>query len=253
MNTIDILLNRVSLRKFKDKEVSAEEKDLIFRSMFQAPTAGNMQLYSIIDITDQSLKDKLSETCDHQSFIAKAPFVMIIVADSKKWWDYYKINACIEYCDKQGLKWNEPKEADLMLAIEDAMCAAQNGVIAAESLGIGSCYIGDILENYEVHRDLLKLPKHVFPIAMLVFGHYPDDYPRTPKSRFDSKYMLFENEYKSLSEAEIKDMFSKREKFNPENTYEAENYAQMFYARKSNSEFMQEMIRSVKLMLEDYK
>ncbi len=253
MNTIDVIMSRVSLRKFKEQPVSLEDKELILKSMFQAPTAGNMQLYSIIDITKQDIKDKLAKSCDNQPFIAKAPLVMIIVADSKKWWDYYKYNGCREYSRKKALPWNEPTEADLMLAIEDAMCAAQNGVIAAESLGIGSCYIGDILENCEYHKNLLKLPKHVFPIAMLVMGHYPDDYPKTKRGRFDSKYVVFENEYKELSRHEIQDMFASREKYNPNNPYDAANYAQMFYARKSNSEFMREMIRSVRELLNEYK
>lgn len=252
MNTIDVLLNRVSLRKFSEKPIPKKEKDLILKSMFQAPTAGNMQMYSIIDITSQEVKEKLVKSCDDQPFIAKAPMVFIIVADLKKWWDYYRVNDCEEYCQKMNLEWSEPKEAELMLAIEDAMCAAQNGVIAAESLNIGSCYIGDILENFEYHRDLLKLPKYVFPISMLVFGYYPDFYPKTPRDRFDEKYMVFENEYKSLTDEEVKDMFASREKF-VENDYKAENYAQMFYARKSNSHFMREMIRSVKVMLEEWK
>ncbi len=252
MEMIDILLNRVSLRKFKEKPISTEDKDLILKSMFQAPTAGNMQLYSIIDVTDQSVKDKLSVSCDDQPFIKKAPLVFIIVADMKKWYDYYVYNGCKEYCDKMNLEWSTPSEAELMLAIEDAMCASQNGCIAAESLGIGSCYIGDILENYEYHKELLNLPKYVFPISMLVFGYYPDNYPKTPRRRFDPKFMVFENEYKELSKTEISEMFSPREKFT-DNPYEAENYAQMFYARKSNSDFMREMIRSVKEMLIEYK
>ncbi len=253
MNTIDVIMNRVSLRKFKNQPISSRDKELILKSMFQAPTAGNMQLYSIIDITKQDVKDKLVKSCDNQPFIAEAPLVMIIVADSKKWWDYYKYNKCQDYSRRHGLPWNEPTEADLMLAIEDAMCAAQNGVIAAESLGIGSCYIGDILENCEYHKNLLKLPRHVFPIAMLVMGYYPDNYPKSKRSRFDSKYVVFENEYEELSRSDIKEMFAPREKFNPDNTYAAENYAQMFYARKSNSEFMREMIRSVKELLKEYK
>ena len=57
-----------------------------------------------------------------------------------------------------------------MLACCDALIAAQTTVLAAESLGIGSCYIGDIMENYEIHRDLLQLPKYVFPIALLCLG-----------------------------------------------------------------------------------
>lgn len=50
-----------------------------------------------------------------------------------------------------------------MLAVTDTVIAAQNAVVAAESLGIGSCYIGDIMENCEEHRRLLQLPDYVFP------------------------------------------------------------------------------------------
>ena len=57
-----------------------------------------------------------------------------------------------------------------MLACSDALIAAQNAVIAAESLGIGSCYIGDILEQAEDHAELLDLPPHTMPVAMLCFG-----------------------------------------------------------------------------------
>ncbi len=65
----------------------------------------------------------------------------------------------------------KPEEGDLFLACCDALIAAQTAVIAAESLGLGSCYIGDIMENYEVHRDLFKLPKYVFPICLVCFGY----------------------------------------------------------------------------------
>lgn len=249
---IDILLNRVSLRKYKNIPLEQTHKDQILKCMFQAPTAGNMQMYSIIDITSKDIKTKLVKSCDNQPFIAEAPLVMVIVADLKKWWDYYKYNGCIEYCEENNLEWSEPKEADLMLGIEDAMCAAQNGVIAAESLGIGSCYIGDILENYEYHKELLSLPEYVFPIAMLTMGYYPDNFPKTPRMRFDEKFVVFENEYKSLDKEEIKEMFAPREKF-AKNNYNADNYAQMFYARKTNSDFMSEMIRSVKVMLSNWK
>lgn len=57
-----------------------------------------------------------------------------------------------------------------MLAVTDAAIAAQNAVVAAESFGIGSCYIGDIMENCDTQRSLLHLPDYVFPAVMLVFG-----------------------------------------------------------------------------------
>ena len=131
-----------------------EDQDLekILEAASLAPTAGNQQLYSIIVIKSQETKDKLSESCDHQPFIAKAPVLLLFVSDQKKWFDYYRLEGCKEFSEREpGLFWEAPNESDLMLSIEDTMIAAQNAVLMAESLGIGSCYIGDILELSLIH------------------------------------------------------------------------------------------------------
>ena len=80
-NTIQELFDRKSVRVFTDQEILPEEKELILKAAAAAPTAGNQQLYTILDITDQELKDKLAETCDHQPFIAKAKMVLLFCAD----------------------------------------------------------------------------------------------------------------------------------------------------------------------------
>lgn len=66
----------------------------------------------------------------------------------------------------------KPSYGDFLLAAEDTIIAAQTAVTAADALGLGTCYIGDILENYEEHRRLLGLPDYVAPVAMVV-GGYP--------------------------------------------------------------------------------
>ena len=116
------------------KEILPEEKELILKAAAAAPTAGNQQLYTILDITDQELKDKLAETCDHQPFIAKAKMVLIFCADYQKWYDAFQAVDC---------ESRKPGPGELMLACSDANIAAQNAVTAAWSLGIGSCYIHD--------------------------------------------------------------------------------------------------------------
>ena len=88
-------------------------------------------------MTDPALKARLAETCDHQPFIARAPVVLVFCADCRKWFDAYV---------EAGCQPRRPGPGDLMLAVEDAAIAAQNAVMAAESMGLGSCYIGDIME-----------------------------------------------------------------------------------------------------------
>ena len=167
--TIDLLNARCSTRSYAATAISAAERHAILHSAMRAPTAGNMMLYSILEIADQALKDRLAETCDHQPFIARAPLVLVFVADLQKWMDRF---AAAGVDELEGVPHGmTPGLGDLMLACCDASIAAQNAVVAAESLGIGSCYIGDIVERGETHAELLGLPRFTFPVTMLCFGH----------------------------------------------------------------------------------
>ena len=68
--TIRQLFNRKSVRVFEQKSIDPHDKALILEAACMAPTAGNRQLYTIIDVTDQAIKEQLVHTCDHQPFIA---------------------------------------------------------------------------------------------------------------------------------------------------------------------------------------
>lgn len=245
-STIEVLTSRTSLRKYDQKEISKEHLDIILECAMRAPTAGNMMLYSIIVIKDRAKKDTLSKTCDNQPFIATAPVVLVFTADYKKTFDYYKLSNVKEFCEGKGEEFVGPTHADLLLSSCDANIAAQNAVIAAEALGIGSCYIGDIMENYEKHRELLNLPDFVFPVSMLCLGYYPEGTKRTIHNRFDRKYVVFNENYNSLSNEEIKDMYKQWDaRFSEKNTYGAKNYGQLHYAFKTGAAFAKEMTRSV--------
>lgn len=252
--TLETIRNRTSLRVYDSKPLSKEEEDVIIESAMKAPTAGNQMMYSMIIIRNEELKKKLSKLCDYQMFIANAPFVVVFVADHHRWYDYYRSNGVEEFAPSHNLKFTPPEESDLLLAIEDAMIAAQNSVIAAESMGIGSCYIGDILENYETIKELLQLPDETFPISLVCYGHYKEDHKKVVRKRFDRKYIVFEDTYKQLNDDEYKDMFKEREQmFLPQNKYAAKNYAQQFYAQKTGASFCDEMRRSVKVALKEWE
>lgn len=247
---LDVLYNRTSLRVYDEREISKEEEVAIIKSAMLAPTAGNQMLYSMIIMRDQKKKERLSELCDHQAFIAKAPLVIIFVADHHKWFDYYKMNGVKEFSASHELCFEALQESDLFLAMEDTMIAAQNSVIAAESMGIGSCYIGDIVENFEEVQELLNLPDYTFPIGMLCYGHYKDSHVKKFRTRFDQKYVVFEDSYRQLTDEEYADMFAEQATiYRPENPYGASNYAQQFYARKTGASFSKEMARSVRVAL----
>ncbi len=253
-DTLNIIENRVSLRKYDKRDIDDNTLNQILHSTMRAPTAGNMMMYSVIVIRDQKTKEILSKTCDNQPFIATAPVLLLFVADMEKWHRYFQISKAEEFEEKRNGEYSSPSTADLMLSISDALIAAQTAVIAAESLGIGSCYIGDILENYETHKELLDLPKYAFPISLLTFGYYEEEYKRNHRDRFDEKFVVFNEKYKKMSDEEIKEMFNEKERlFKENNPYDAENFGQMFYARKNGSEYFEEMKRSIGEMLKNWK
>jgi FMN reductase (NADPH)/FMN reductase [NAD(P)H] len=243
--TLSVIHNRRSVRAYRDRPIDRGTIDQIIQAAMRAPTAGNMMLYSIIEIDDQAIKDKLAKSCDNQPFIARAPLVLLFLADYQRWFDTFIASDVEAYCQAEGEELRTPGEGDLLLACCDALIAAQTAVIAAESLGIGSCYIGDIMEMYEYHKELLDLPQYAFPIAMLCFG-----YPKAPSRareltpRFPQESIHFVNRYRRLDEATLLGMLEPRD--NKRYLGRATNFGQHHYVRKFSADFSVEMTRSVR-------
>ncbi len=254
--TLAVIERRRSTRAYADEPLTREEKDLILHAAMRAPTAGNMMLYSIIEVEDQALKDRLAVTCDNQPFIARAPYLLLFLADYQRWWDYYEYCGAPELARQMGLTPRQPRSGDLLLACGDALIAAQTAVIAAESLGIGSCYIGDILENYEIHREMFDLPRYALPLTLVCFGrprHERSEANRT--SRFVRELIVSQNRYKRLSGEDFERMYRPmEERFAGTKAYPpgVSNFGQANYLRKFISDFSVEMSRSVAEMLKNW-
>ncbi|MGD0750507.1 MAG: nitroreductase family protein [Anaerolineales bacterium] len=250
---IETILKRKSMRAYEKRAIAPEVRAELLRATLRAPTAGNLMLYSIIEVTDQSIKNKLVKTCDNQPFIARAPLVWLFLADYQRWVDYFITSGVAQLCEQTKTPMRKPEEGDLFLACCDAIIAAQTAVIAAESLGLGSCYIGDIIENYEIQRDLFDLPKYVFPICLVCFG-YPtqQQISRKQTSRFQEKFILFENRYRRLNGEDFDEMLHEthiRTFHGRDELAGARNVGQLIYTRKFNADFSKEMSRSVRAIL----
>ena len=232
---------RKSVRVYEDRPVEAEVKQAVLEAAIQAPSAGNMALYTILDITDPEKKQKLSVSCDNQPFIATAPVVLIFCADYRRWYDVFC--SCAEEVRKPDL-------GDLFLAESDALIAAQNAVVAAHSLGLGSCYIGDITENYEFHRELLNLPQYVVPAAMLCIGYPTAQQLSRPKpARHAVSDLVHENGYSLEKSAQMPRMLEVQQNKSGE---ELADYIRRFCKRKYSSGFSREMSRSCTEMAKDW-
>ena len=236
MSTLDELRERTSVRAYTDEPISPEDERAIIQAAFEAPTAGNQQPYALIIVRDQALKERMAVLCDNQPFIARAPLVIIYVTDLSRWYGAFLAD---------GVEVREPGAGDLALALVDTAIAAQNAVVAAQSLGIGSCYIGDILENYEEFARTLDLPAYVFPTVMCVFGHPTAQQLERPKPpRFAFGDMVSENSYRRMDGGQLVEMMGAKI-----GVPGRDRSLAAFADRKWNADFSVELNRSVDAML----
>lgn len=248
--TLMLIDKRCSTRTYTSAPIAEGDRIAILDAAFRAPTAGNMMLYSIIEVSDQSLKDRLAVTCDDQPFIATAPMVLVFLADFRKWTDLF--DSSLAKAAESPSSRRPLGLGDLLLAASDALIAAQNSVIAAESLGIGSCYIGDILENGEEHAELFHLPPGVMPVAMLCFGH--PKATRNPAPRYAAN-VVFQDRYRRANPGELEGVASELESVHAPHGLPAGavDYPHAVYRRKFASDFMAEMNRSAAWWLDRWQ
>lgn len=182
--TIQTQCSHKTIRSFKDEPIPSDIFDKLMEVAKRTPTSNGMQSMSIISVTDQTIKDKIAQVCK-QDYAAKSPVLLVFLVDSYR---NYRI-ALENDCDL-------PSAADMDRFIQgftDGSLAAQNVVVAAESLGLGVNYFGSILNDPLEICEILELPKLVFPIVGLGIG-YPNQEPFL-KPRFDNKLRVFENKY----------------------------------------------------------
>jgi FMN reductase (NADPH) len=184
--TIETLLSHRSVRHFEDKPLSNEQIEMIVKSAQAASTSSHIQAYSIIGITDPEKKKKLAELAGNQSYVEKNGHFFVFCAD------LYRHEIVGEIENKDVLTSIESTEKFMVMLIDTAL-AAQNAAIAAESMGLGICYIGGIRNQLDEVCKLLKTPQRVIPLFGMAIG-YPEKRV-DQKPRLSSSHIYHENEY----------------------------------------------------------
>lgn len=248
--TLELIHQRRSVRAFSKTPVPEGLRREVIEAAVRAPTAGNMMLYSVIDVRNQETKERLAVSCDNQPWIATAPMVLVLLADYQRWMDFFREQGAPETARAAHIEPRHPGVGDLMLAASDALIAAQTAALAAESLGLGSCYVGDILENYEEHRRLLELPPLAMPVTMLCIGYPKRANKATSKTpRLAPESVVHLDRYRRLSGKELEHAFEPlREHYFGDGSFlpGAQNMGQHYYLKKFTAPFSREMERSVR-------
>ncbi len=203
MNLYDLMMKRRSVRIFKDRKIPESVIEQLLDVANQAPSGGNIQPLSIILVRSHEGRKKLAELSGGQPWVATAPLTMIFCLD------FYRIKKWAELCqtDFRG----EGALNHFLIAYADLMVAAQNVVILAESLGLGSVYIGSIQHEIDETRAFFEIPEYVLPMMLLCIG-YPQSIPQSvPKLK--KEVIVHDEKYHRPNEEEIRRAFD--EKYGP--------------------------------------
>lgn len=188
--TMALLRAHRSIRKFQDRPVD----ETLFRNIIEAgqcaATSSFLQGATIIRVKNPENREKLANFAGKQPYVASAAEFLVFCADLKR---------PGSYCEKYDKPFSGDYTEHFIIATVDAALMAQNIVVAAESAGLGICYIGGIRNNPRLVSDLLKLPKGVYPVFGLCLG-YADQNPET-KPRLPLSVIMKDDSYDESGDA----------------------------------------------------
>jgi len=200
MDLYELMMKRRSVRVFKDQEIPEHIIQQLIDVANNAPSGGNIQPLSIILVRSIEGRENLAKLSGEQPWVRNAPLSLIFCLD------FYRIKKWAEICqtDFRG----EQALNHFLIAYADLMAAAQNVVILAEQVGLGSVYIGSIQIEIDKVRDAFKIPEYVLPLMVLSIG-YPKSTPQhIPKLKRD--VILHHETYRKLKEDEIRHAFDEK-------------------------------------------
>jgi FMN reductase (NADPH) len=178
---IETILNHRSIRNFEDRPLSVEQIQTIVQSAQAASTSSFIQAYSIIGIKDTEKKKELAKLAGNQSYVENNGHFFVFCADLHR-------HELIGKLEKEKVVESIESTEKFMVAVIDATLAAQNATLAAESMGLGVCYIGGLRNNLEEICNLLKIPQRVVPLFGLAVGYPTSMSSQKPRLPFTHIY-----------------------------------------------------------------
>ena len=198
--TIRLLVDRASCRSFDRRPVEPEVIERVLEAGMHAPNGGNLQPYSVVKIENDDTKRRLVDLCGGQKFIARAPVALVFCID------WHRIARWAD-CEKAPFT-GASSFRNFWISFQDTVICAQNMATAADSLGLGSVYIGSVLESFRELREMLELPDKVLPVVMLLLG-YPRGKPPGQK-RLATQLVVHHEKYREPPDEELLEAFKEK-------------------------------------------
>ncbi|MCI3945730.1 Nitroreductase [Pseudomonas syringae] len=192
--TIDQLLDHRSVRAFTDQPLPEGTIETLIAAAQSASTSSNLQVWSVVAVQDSDRKSRLSALAGNQAYIRQAPLFFVWLAD---------LSRVARVAEQQKVELEAiPYLESLLLGTIDAALAAQNAVVALESLGLGSVYIGAIRNDIEGVAKELGLPPQVYPVCGLCVGYPSTERPAQVKPRLPQSAVLHHEIYSAAADVE---------------------------------------------------
>jgi nitroreductase len=200
MTVIQQIHEHRSIRKYKPDPIPEELLTEILSAGIRTPSSGNMQAYSIIITREEELRKKLLIPHLDQSMVVDAPVLLTFCAD------FYRMRRWLSLNDAPD---NFDHFFGFMVAAIDAILVSQTVALAAESRGLGLCYLGSTFANADQIGEILELPENVVPVVGYSLG-YPAEDP-DPRDRLPLDGLLHTEVYHKYSDQEIQSIYADRE------------------------------------------
>lgn len=228
----DFFINRRSVRNYSKRDVDDKMLREMLREAAQAPTTGNMQLYSVIVTRSDEGKAALAPAHFGQPAVTGAAVVLTFCAD---------FNRFVKWCEASDAKPGYDNFEMFMCAVLDTAIVAQQFVTIAEMRGLGTCYMGTTTYNAPQIGAALQLPKLVVPVVTVTVGWPEGETEVSGRLPLDS--FVFEEKYVERTPGEIRAFFAEKEErdghFARENGKEtlAQVYTDIRYTRADAEHF----------------
>lgn len=237
---LNLLNQHRTVRKYTNQKIAPELISHLLEAACRSSNTGNMQTYSVVVTTDDELKKQLSPAHFNQPMIVQAPVVLTFCAD---------FNRFTKWCEQRKADPGYDNFQSFMAAAIDALIVAQTFCIAAESAGLGICYLGTTTYNASEIIETLKIPKLVVPITTITVG-YPSDNPKQT-DRLPLDAVIHNETYHDYTSHNINQLYTEKENSEFYKQFVAENnketLAQVFtdirYSRKNNEFFSEKFLQ----------
>ena len=186
-DTLETLLTHRSVRAYGNQSLPDGTIETLIAAAQSAPSSSNLQTWSVVAVEDAERKARLSVLAGNQAHIRDAPLLLVWLADLAR----LEAVAARASVKPEGLHYLET----LLVGVIDAALAAQNAVVALESLDLGSVYIGAIRNTPEQVAAELALPPHVLPVFGLCVGYADPTRPAQVKPRLPQSVVLHRERY----------------------------------------------------------